>query len=96
MMERHVSDVRILFLGLDPTVAEAFQHIDEPRCIVNLTLIGTQLDRKLVLVVTKRELTTLVESLFEDDTTVELLANANLLSEELQATEDGLLRIVDT
>ena len=95
MMERHIGDIGVLLLSLDPTVAEAFEHIDEARGVMDLTLIGSELDGELILVMAQDKLITLVEGLFEDDATIVLLTHAHLLSEKFQATEDRSLGIVD-
>ena len=95
MMQRHIGDVRIGLLGLDPTVAETLEHIDEARGIMHLALVGGQLDGELVLVIAQGQLAAFVQGLRQDDAPVELVTNAYLLAEELQTTEDRRLGIAD-
>ena len=60
-----------------------------------LTLVGGQLDGELVVIVSQHQLIQLVQCLLKDHTTFVFLANAHLLSEEFQTTEDRTLVIID-
>ena len=95
MVQRHIGNVRIVLLGLNPLIAEAFELIDKARLVVHLALVGGQLDGELILVVAQDEFLADVEILLENDATIVGLANTQLLSEELQTAEDRCFVVVD-
>ena len=95
MVQRHIGNVRIVLLGLDPLIAEAFELIDKTRLVVHLALVGGQLDGELTLVMAQDEFLAHVEVLLENHTSIVSLANAQLLSEELQTAEDRCFVVVD-
>ena len=95
MFQRHISNVRIVLLGLNPLIAETLKHIYKSRCIMHLALVGGQLYGKLVLIVAKYQFLACVQVFVHNHTSIVLFADAKLLSEELQSTEDRRLGIVD-
>ena len=96
MMERHVGDVRIVLLGGNPLIAESLKLVDEARVVMYLTLVGGQLDGELTLVMAEHKFMAYIKILFKNDTTIVLLANAHLLSEQLESAEDRSLVIIGT
>ena len=63
---------------------------------MHLALIGGQLDGELILVIAQDQLLAHVEILLENHTSVVSLANAQLVTEEFQATEERCFVVVDT
>ena len=63
---------------------------------MHLALIGGQLDGKLTLVVSQYQFVAAVEVFFEDDTAIIGIANAHLLTEQLQTAEERCLVVVNT
>ena len=61
---------------------------------MHLTLVGSQLNGKLVLVIAQRQVAAIRQGFLQNHTSVELIAYAHLLSEQLQSAENGLLSIV--
>ena len=95
MLERHISNIGIVLLRLDPLVAETLQHVDEAGGIMHLTLVSGQLDSELVLVIAQGEFTTNIKGLFHDHPTFILLTDAHLMAEEFQTTENRFLLVAD-
>ena len=62
---------------------------------MHLTLVGSQLNGKLVLVIAQRQFLEFVECFLEDDTSFISLADTQFLTEELQSAEDGFFCIID-